>query len=215
MVNKTGKPFRIPSRHKILKHFDERDPVIAKVVRDFGSFRLKSNKKYFILLCRAIISQQISTKAAESIFKRFYETFNGRAPTPLRVHALDETFLRGVGLSRQKISYLKDLSEKFLDKTIRPHRLNYLNNEEIIRQLTTVHGIGRWTAEMFLIFSLNRLDILPTGDLGFRLALKSLYKMQALPSIKRMQWLGKKWHPYETIATWYVWRTHDQSIIAY
>ena len=148
MVKANGNPFRPPSRKKILMHFDTRDPVIARVIRRVGPFQLKSNKNYFVLLCRAIISQQISTKAAESIFRRFRRTFDGKSPTPKRVYALDAGALRGVGLSRRKVAYLKDLSKKFLDKSIRPHRLIYLGNEEVIQQLTTVHGIGRWTAEM-------------------------------------------------------------------
>lgn len=204
-----------PSHQKILEHFDSQDPVIARVIREVGKFGLQSNKNYFVVLCRAIISQQISIKAAESIFKRFRIAFHGKTPTPRRVMGLGESALRGAGLSRQKISYLKDLSSKFLDKSIRSRRLTYLGNDEVIRQLTDVHGIGRWTAEMFLIFSLNRLDVLPIGDLGFRLALKNLYNMKSLPSRKRMERLGRKWHPYETIATWYAWRTQDPKIVTY
>ena len=215
MVKAIGSPYRFPSRKKILKHFDTRDPIIARVIREVGPFLLKRNKNYFIVLCKPIISQQISTKAAESIFKRFRKIFDGKFPTPRRVLALNEAAMRGAGLSKQKTDYLKNLSGKFLDKTIRPQRLVYLSNEELIQQLIAVHGIGRWTAEMFMIFSLNRLDILPIGDLGFRLALKNLYNMKSLPSVKKMKGLGKKWHPYETIATWYAWRTQDPDIIAY
>ena len=111
--------------------------------------------------------------------------------------------------------YMKDLSEKFLDGTIRPHRMAYLENEEIIRQLTGVYGIGRWTAEMFLIFSLNRLNVLPVGDLGLRAGLKQLYNMRALPTPERMRTLGKKWHPFETVGTWYTWRILDEGIVVY
>jgi len=188
---------------------------MARVIRELGTFRLGSNKNYFVVLCKAIIAQQISTQAADSISDRFFCLFDGKSPTPKRVHALTADSLRAVGLSRQKAAYLKDLSRGFADKSIRPHRLPYLGNEEVIRQLTAIHGIGRWTAEMFLIFSLNRLDVLPAGDLGFRSALKNIYRMKTLPSVKRIRSLGKKWHPYETIATWYAWRTLDQNIIAY
>lgn len=188
---------------------------MAGVIREFGAFRLKSNKNYFVVLCKAIIAQQISTQAADSISDRFFHLFDGKSPTPARVHVLTADALRGVGLSRQKAAYLKDLSRGFVDRSIRPHRLPYLSNEDVIRQLTAIHGIGRWTAEMFLIFSLNRLDVLPTGDLGFRAALKNIYRMKTLPSVKRVRSLGKKWHPYETVATWYAWRTLDQNIIAY
>ena len=128
---------------------------------------------------------------------------------------LSDANLRGVGLSRQKVSYLRDLSRHFYEKLLSPHRLHYMDNEEVIQQLTGVHGIGRWTAEMFLIFSLNRPDILPIGDLGLQLALKKLYRMRQLPTVKRMRALGRKWHPLETVATWYAWRTQDEKIIDY
>ena len=118
-------------------------------------------------------------------------------------------------MSRQKTSYLKDLSKHFTEKTIRPQRLPYLSNEEIIRQLTTVHGIGRWTAEMFLIFSLNRLDVLPVDDLGFRMALKNIYRLRDVPQAKKIRRLAKPWHPYETVATWYAWRSLDPETTVY
>lgn len=205
----------LPSRKEILSHFDRRDPVVAGLIRDVGPFQLRCNKNYFQVLCKAIISQQISTRAADSIIARFHGLMNGKAPTPGRVAELSDESLRAIGFSRQKTAYVKDLSRKFLDKTIRPHKLPFLPNEEVIQILTAVHGIGRWTAEMFLIFSLNRLDVLPVGDLGFRTALKNIYKMRSLPSVKRMQILGKRWHPCETIATWYAWRTLDANIVAY
>lgn len=205
----------LPSRDEILSHFSQRDPVIAGIIRDYGPFRLKSNKNYFVVLCRAIVSQQISTRAAETIFRRFLHALDGNPPTPQGISAVPESSLAAAGLSRQKAAYIKDLSRKFLDKAIRPHQLPYLSNEDAIRQLTAVHGIGRWTAEMFLIFSLNRLDVLPLGDQGFRMALKKIYNMKSAPSAETMKTLGKKWHPYETIATWYAWRTLDENIIAY
>jgi DNA-3-methyladenine glycosylase II len=120
-----------------------------------------------------------------------------------------------VGLSKQKVAYLKDLSFHFHEKILRPHRLHHMNNDEVIRQLTRVHGIGRWTAEMFLIFSLNRPDVLPIGDLGLQLSLKKLYRMRKLPTIKRMQSIGKKWNPLETVGTWYAWRAQDEKDVSY
>lgn len=207
---------QIPSRTKILSHFDERDGVMAQVVRDHGPFLLKSQKNYFILLCRAIIAQQISVRAAETITGRFQKLFEGRArPTPQRVWELPETKLLSVGLSRQKAKYIRDLSGKFLDETVRPHELPYLSNDEVIERLTSVYGIGRWTAEMFLIFSLNRLDVFPVGDLSFITALKKIYQMMSHPSARRLDSIRKKWHPLETVGTWYAWRTVDAKIVAY
>ncbi len=188
---------------------------MANVIRQRGAFKLSRNRNYFLVLCKAIISQQISTKAAESITRRFEKLFLGVRATPERVQGLPDTHLRGVGLSNQKVKYIKDLTAKFLDGTIRPHQMPYLENEKIIHQLTDVYGIGRWTAEMFLIFSLNRMDILPVGDLGLKAGLKQIYKMRALPSPERVCAVGGKWHPFETVGTWYTWRTLDEGIVAY
>ncbi len=200
---------------EILAHFDARDRVMADLIRAQGPFRLQRNRRYFQVLCKAIIAQQISTAAADAVTGRFYQLFNGRSPSPERVVAVPEPELRAVGLSRQKVDYLKDLSRHFQDQRIRPHRLPHLPNEEVIRLLTGVHGIGRWTAEMFLIFSLNRLDVLPVGDLGLQTAIKQLYGMKTHPTVRRIRTLGKKWHPLETVATWYAWRKLDSRIVAY
>mgnify|MGYP006418489503 FL=1 len=205
----------LPSRKVILQHFDMRDLVIAGVIRRVGAFKLSRNRNYFLVLCKAIIAQQISTKAAETITLRFENLFPGVRATAERVQSLPKNQLREAGLSQQKVKYVKDLSEKFLDGTIRPHRMAYLENEEIIRQLTEVYGIGRWTAEMFLIFSLNRMNVMPVGDLGFRAGLKQLYNMRALPTPERMRTLAKKWHPFETVGTWYTWRILDEGVVVY
>jgi len=206
---------KLPSKKKILVHFDEKDPVMAAVIRGTGAFKLSRNRNYFLVLCKAIIAQQISTKAAESITRRFQVLFAGQTPTPEKVARISDSKLRGSGLSGQKVKYLKDLGARFLDGSIRPHRLTYQNNEKVIETLTSVYGIGRWTAEMFLIFSLSRLDVLPLGDLGLKAGIKKIYKMRDLPSPKKMLALGKKWHPMETVATWYAWRIQDAEIITY
>jgi DNA-3-methyladenine glycosylase II len=205
----------LPSRQKILKHFDLRDPVIAELVREIGPFRLKKNRKYFQVLCKAIISQQISIHAAESVTTRFWQLFDDRAPSPESVWEMPESILKGAGLSRQKVAYLKDLGKHFVEKTIRPHRLPYLSNEDVVEQLTGVYGIGPWTAQMFLIFSLNRMDVLPVADLGLQIAIQKLYGMKNRPTIKKIRVLGTRWHPYETVATWYGWRKIDENIVAY
>ena len=205
----------LPSKKNILQHFDEKDAVMAGVIRRMGPFRLKRNKNYFQVLCKAIVGQQISTKAAESINRRFQSLFPLNRPTPKKVQELAEQKLREVGLSGQKVKYIKDLSEKFLDRTVRPHRMAYQDNEEIIRQLILVYGIGRWTAEMFLIFSLGRMDVLPVGDLGLRAGVKLIYNMRAMPSPDRVRVLGRKWQPFATVGTWYTWRTLDEGIIEY
>jgi len=206
---------KLPSRKAILKHFDLRDPVMAATIREKGAFKLSRNRNYFLVLCKAIIGQQISIKSAESITKRFQALFQGHIPTPEKVGVISVTKLRQSGLSGQKVKYLKDLSARFLDGSIRTHRLAYQSNDEVIETLTCVYGIGKWTAEMFLIFSLNRIDILPLGDLGLKAGIKKIYNMRGLPSPKKMLALGKKWHPMETVATWYAWRIQDSEIITY
>jgi DNA-3-methyladenine glycosylase II len=208
-------PQKLPSRKLILQHFDKRDSVMASVIRQAGAFKLGRNKNYFLVLCKAIIGQQISVKAAESISHRFEILFSDARATPKRVQDLSEKQLQEIGLSRQKVKYIKDLSEKFLDGTIRPHRMAHMENKEIIQQLTNVYGIGPWTAEMFLIFSLNRLDVLPVGDLGLKAGLKQIYNMRGLPSPEKMRVLGRKWHPFETIGTWYAWRLLDEEVVSY
>ena len=205
----------IPSRKEILLHFDKNDAVMAQLIRKSGPIKLKRNRNYFIVLCNAIIGQQISVAAADAITIRFNKLFNGHSPAPQAVMKLPEIDLRKVGLSKQKVAYLKDLSFHFHEKILRPHRLHHLDNDEVIRQLTEVHGIGRWTAEMFLIFSLNRPNVLPIGDLGLQLALKKLYRMRQLPTVKRMRALGRKWNPLETVGTWYAWRVQDEKIVTY
>ena len=205
----------IPSRKKILLHFDKNDAVMAQLIRKFGPIKLKHNRNYFIVLCNAIIGQQISVAAADAITIRFNKLFNGHSPTPQGVIKLPDIDLRKAGLSKQKVAYLKDLSFHFYEKILRPHRLHHMGNDEVICQLTKVHGIGRWTAEMFLIFSLNRPDVLPVGDLGLQLALKKLYRMRQLPTVKRMRTIGRKWNPLETVGTWYAWRAQDEKIVSY
>jgi DNA-3-methyladenine glycosylase II len=205
----------LPTKKIILEHFDERDTVMAGVIRRLGPFELKRNKNYFQVLCKAIIGQQISVKAAESITHRFQNLFARARPTPEKLQSLPEKLLREVGLSRQKVKYMKDLSEKFIDGIIRPQRMTYQDNEEIIKRLISVYGVGRWTAEMFLIFSLNRLDVLPVGDLALRAGVQQIYNMRALPSQDKVRKLGKKWQPFETVGTWYTWRSMDECVVEY
>lgn len=188
---------------------------MAAVIRRVGPLRLRRNRNTFIVLCKSIIAQQISTSAAETITRRFHGLFESRRPTPARLLALPEASLRSAGLSRQKTEYLRDLSGKFLGGDIRPHRLRFLADEEVIDGLTRVRGIGRWTAEMFLIFSLNRPDVLPVDDLGFRAAVKNIYAMKSHPSTATVRALGEKWRPLRTVAVWYAWRSLDARIVAY
>ncbi len=215
MVGRRSSTQELPTRRRILSHFKEHDPKMASVIQKVGPLRLQRNRNYFVVLCRSIVSQQISVAAADTIFTRFHKLFDGQAPTPDRVAGLREASLRAAGLSRQKVAYLKDLSRRFLDGTIRPRQLTYLGNEEVVDRLTGVHGVGRWTAEMFLIFSLNRLDVLPVDDLGLRVAVQNIYGMKVRPDAKRLRAIGGKWSPLQTVATWYAWRSLDAKIVNY
>jgi DNA-3-methyladenine glycosylase II len=215
MVDRRSSSAGLPTRRQVMDHFQKHDPKMARVIQAVGPLRLQRNRKYFMVLCRSIVSQQISVAAADTIYSRFQKLFDGRAPTPKRVAGLKDEPLRTAGVSRQKAAYLKDLSRHFLAGTIRPRQLNYLDNEEIISRLTLVHGIGRWTAEMFLIFSLNRLDVLPVDDLGLRVAVQNIYGMKIRPDAKRLRAIGEKWSPLETVGTWYSWRSLNSDIVNY
>jgi len=205
----------LPSRRQIIRHFDGRDRVMADLIRRHGPLALKRNRKHFTVLATAIISQQISTKAAATITARFNALFGGQRPTPARVLATLPEALRAVGLSRQKTAYLRDLSRHFEERRIQPRRFRFMDNDEVVDTLTAVNGIGRWTAEMFLIFSLGRLNVLPVGDLGLQAAVKNIYGLKERPGAKELAALGEKWHPLQTVATWYAWREQDEAIIAY
>ncbi|MBI5410467.1 MAG: DNA-3-methyladenine glycosylase 2 family protein [Nitrospirae bacterium] len=189
------------------RHLAKADPVLRTLIARVGPCQLVPHRHHFATLCDSIISQQLSTRVAEVIFDRFAGLYPQRRPTPQAVRETPLPRLRSVGLSRQKGSYLKDLATGFLDGRVRPGRLARQSNEEIIEALVSIHGIGRWTAEMFLIFSLNRPDVLPVDDLGIKKAIQRWYGLRSLPTAKKIRRIGKDWHPYETIASWYLWRS--------
>jgi len=195
------------------QHLSTHDPVIAQLIKNVGEFRLKPHKKYFETLVDAIISQQLSTKAAESILNRFKDLFNDsgrkkRFPLPEEIIAMDGARIRACGLSNPKVAYVKDLASKVLDGTVKIHLLNKLPDEEIIIELVQVKGIGVWSAHMFLMFCLARLDVLPVGDLGFRKSVMVDYKLKKMPGEKKINSISKKnnWSPYRSVATWYLWQ---------
>lgn len=183
------------------------DPILGRIITRIGPCRLRPSSRYFVTLCDSIISQQLSIRVAEVIFERFVSLYPRRRPTPRAVADTPLERLRSMGLSAQKAAYLKDLAKGFLDGRIRTGRLRQQSNEEIIEALTSIHGIGRWTAEMFLMFSLNRPDVLPVDDLGIRKAIQRWYGFKAMPAARTMKRIGRPWHPYETIACWYLWRS--------
>lgn len=183
------------------------DSTLRRIIARVGPCRLKQHPRYFVTLCDSIISQQLSGRVAEVIFERFADLCPRRRPTPQTVVRVPLARMRSAGLSKQKASYLKDLAKGFLDGRIRTGGFARQSNEDIIAALTAIHGIGRWTAEMFLMFSLNRLDVLPVDDLGIQKAIQRWYGFRQLPAASTIRRIGGPWHPYETIACWYLWRS--------
>jgi len=183
-----------------------RDPVIATLIRQHGECGLASSQRAdpFHALLHAIIAQQLSTKAAKTIEGRFSALFDGGA-TPAAVARVPDEKLRAVGLSGQKLKYIRDLCTRILDGSLDLETLTSLTDDEVIVALTSVKGIGRWTAEMFLIFRLQRPDVLPVGDLGIVRAVQRAYKLRKAPSPDRLTRIGEAWRPYRSVACWYLW----------
>jgi DNA-3-methyladenine glycosylase II len=196
-----------------IDHLRSGDPVLAAVIDRVGACRLKpkNTDHTFVSLAQAIVSQQLSIKAAATIFARFTALFPDGAPDPSGVSDLSEEQLREVGLSRQKIAYLRDLAGHFQSGAIIPSALRRMSDEDIIETLTKVKGIGRWTAEMFLIFTLNRPNVLPVDDLGFRRAVQREYGLPDLPVAEEIRKLAVRWEPYCSIATWYLWASLENA----
>ena len=185
-----------------------RDPVLATIIRKYGQCGLKTGREndIFCGLAQAIVSQQLSTKAAATIYGRLRVLMpDGETPTPEALLPLSDEALRAVGLSRQKTAYLRDLSRKVLDGTVKTGALAGLSDEEVVSELTKIKGIGRWTVEMLLIFRLARPDVFPVDDLGIAKAIQKAYGFRKPPDAKRMQRLAEKWRPYRSVASWYLW----------
>jgi DNA-3-methyladenine glycosylase II len=160
-------------------------------------------------LVRSIVGQQLSTKAARSIYGRLTELFEGRTPTPAELLAADPEKVRAVGLSRPKVKYLRSLAEHVESGELELDRLTELPDEEVSEQLTAVKGLGQWTADMFLIFHLRRPDVLPVGDLGIRRAVERAYGLREIPDAAQVLEIGEPWRPHRSLASLYLWRSLD------
>ena len=184
----------------------------ASLIKKYGRPKLKRGNDPFKALVRSIVYQQLSTKAAATIYNRFLALFNndGKHPTPAQILNTPITTLKSSGLSAQKCSYLHDLALKFTDGTIHASSLKTMNNEEVVAHLTQIRGIGEWSVHMFLIFTLNRLNVLPTGDLGVRKGFQIVYKLKTLPDKKTMLKKGAPWSNEASLASWYFWRVADE-----
>jgi DNA-3-methyladenine glycosylase II len=190
------------------------DPVISGLVRRIGPLGLEKRRRgrpadAYGALVRTIVGQQLSTKAARSIYDRLAGLFGDRAPTPEEILAAEEEALRAAGLSRPKISYLRDLARHVIDGELDLGTLHDLPDEEIVRRITGIKGLGRWSADMFLIFHLARPDVLPVGDLGIRRAVERAYVLPDLPEADTLHAVAAPWRPERTLACLYLWESLD------
>ena len=187
-----------------------RDPVLGAAIKRIGACGMAGRQRqdHLSALCGSIVSQQLSTKAASTIFGRLLALFpDSQISDATAIAALTDMQLRGVGLSGQKVGYLRDLCARIADDRLRLDELDALPDEEVIERLTSVKGFGRCTAQMFLMFRLHRPDILPAGDLGIVTAIQRLYRLRKRPDAKRVMKIGEAWRPYRSVASWYLWQT--------
>lgn len=187
-----------------------RDPVLAELIRTHGPCGLAAAQRsdHFSALVRAITGQQLSTKAAATIYGRLLALTPG-GMSPAALSALSDEHLRAVGMSRQKGAYFRDLCEQVISGALPLDRLDAMSDDDVIAALTQVKGIGRWSAEMFLMFRLHRPDVLPVGDLGIVTAVKNVYGLRKKPTPERLRQIGEAWRPFRSVASWYLWRSLD------
>src|SRR5438477_3730163 len=193
---------------KAILHLKKSDPVLAAIIERVGPYRVEYGDPTFHSLAEAIVYQQLNGKAAVTIFNRFCD-LAGTPLTPEGILKLTEAQMRSVGLSKQKSSYLKDMAQRAARGELDFSRLPKMSDDEVIKHLTQVKGVGVWTAHMFLMFTLRRPNVLPTGDFGVQMAIKKHYKKRKLPKPEQMEKIAKPWEPYRSIACWYLWRSLD------
>jgi DNA-3-methyladenine glycosylase II len=193
---------------KAVNHLKKSDPVLRAIIERVGPCRMEFSLPEFSSLAEAIVYQQLNGKAAVTIFKRF-AAIAGEPLNPEGILKLSDEQLRAAGLSKQKSAYLKDLAAKTKEGLLNFARMPEMTDEDVIEHLTQVKGIGVWTAHMFLIFSLQRPNVLPTGDYGVQMAVKKHYRKRKLPKPKDMEKIARAWEPYRSVACWYMWRSLD------
>jgi DNA-3-methyladenine glycosylase II len=193
---------------KAVQHLKKADPILCAIIERVGPCRMEFGPPEFHSLAEAIVYQQLNGKAAVTIFKRL-AALAGEPLTPEGILKLSEAQLRSVGLSKQKSSYLRDMAERAARGDLDFTRLPELTDEAVIEHLTQVKGVGVWTAHMFLMFTLRRPNVLPTGDYGIQAAMRKHYKKRKMPNPKQMEKIAKTWEPYRSVACWYLWRSLD------
>lgn len=193
---------------KAIRHLKENDPVLAEIIGRVGIVKPAFREPSFQSLARAIVYQQLHGGAARAIYDRLTTAVGGEL-TPKSVLALTEEHMRRCGLSKQKLSYIRDLAAKTLSGDVVFEQLRNMTDADVIEHLTRVKGIGEWSAQMFLMFALRRENVMPTGDYGIRAAIKKAYRKRKMPKPKEMLKIAKKWEPYRTLACYYLWRSLD------
>ena len=191
------------------KHLRKADPKLGRIIKRVGPCQLHAfaPRDPFEALCMSIASQQLSTKAADTIFRRFCDLFPNRKPTPHGVMTLGNDEIRAVGFSRPKVTFIKDLAAHVIDGRLDLKGLKKHPDDEVMRQLVAVKGIGRWTAEIFLMFRLGRPDVFPADDLGLMNAVQRVYGLRKRPDAKRLRKMGEAWKPHRSVAAWYLWQS--------
>ena len=200
--------------YKAKKMLSKKDPVLKKIIKKFNKGFLTTRKDPFFSLCRTIIGQQISTKAADSIWLKFEKKCNKKI-LPEKVLKLPSSSLKGAGLSRQKINYLKNIARSFNNKTFNIKDLRRMDDEQAINYITQLKGLGIWSAQMFLMFNINRPDIFPTKDIGLIRAISKNYKTSYPPSSRFLNKISKIHFGYRSVFTWYMWRSIDPTDVEY
>ncbi len=199
---------------KAKKHLSKKDKVMKFLIKKFRHKTLTTRKDIFFSLCKSIIGQQISVAAANSVFIKFKKECGGKI-SPITIKKISTRKLKKCGLSRQKVKGIKELSQKFLNKSFKPHLIKNMNDEEAIIYLSGLRQIGRWSAEMILIFTLNRPNVWPVQDIGLLRAISNNYKKKYLPPMNFVKKLKKKFSPFCSVATWYLWRSIDDEPVQY
>jgi len=195
---------------KAIIHLKKKDAVLRRIIETVGPYRMEFLEPVFSTLVRSIVYQQLSGRVARVIYNRLLEAADtGSGLTPQAILKLTPARLRKIGLSRQKSAYILDLARRTHEGSVVFETMHQLNDQEVIEHLTAVKGIGVWTAHMFLIFALRRTDVLPTGDLGVRMAIRKAYELSELPKPAEIEAIAGAWRPYCSIAAWYLWRSLD------
>jgi DNA-3-methyladenine glycosylase II len=196
---------------RALRHLRQADPVLGRLIAQVGrcEFRLRTDGAHFDHLVRAIVYQQLAGKAATTIYGRVQALYGGRPPTPAELAGTSAARLRRAGLSRQKLGYLKDLARRVARGRLALDALESLADEAVIDALTAIRGVGVWTAQMFLMFRLGRLDVLPVQDLGIQKGMLRTYALRRMPGPAQMERIAAGWSPYRSVACWYLWRAAE------